>query len=85
MYDGVAELLERRRTAPIGDRGNVVNIVSWLLLVVSMCTLVARFCVKQAIKDRSKRYGLDDVLIVFAAVSSVNLVLICLELTITDI
>ncbi|KAF2635635.1 hypothetical protein P280DRAFT_553688 [Massarina eburnea CBS 473.64] len=72
MYDGVVETIERRRTASMGDRGNVLNIVSWLLLVWSMCTLVARFCMKLSIKDKSKRFGWDDLLILFAAIFSIG-------------
>lgn len=49
--------------------GTVINVVSWLLQVLSMCSLVARFCMKLSIKDRAKRFGLDDVFIICAAAS----------------
>jgi hypothetical protein len=69
MYHAVMEVIGKRRTAPMGDHGTVLNVISWLLLVISMCTLVARFCMKLSIKDKSRRFGTDDLFIAFAAVS----------------
>ena len=68
MYHGVMEVLDKRRTAPMGDHGTVLNVISWILLVISMCTLVARFCMKLSIKDKSRRFGSDDLFIALAAV-----------------
>lgn len=70
MYHSVMEVLDKRRTAPMGDHGTVLNVISWILLVVAMCTLVARFCMKLSIKDKSRRFGSDDLFIALAAVSS---------------
>jgi hypothetical protein len=72
MYHGVMEVFEKRRTAPMGDHGTVLNVASWILLVVSMCTLVARFCMKLSIKEKSRRFGSDDVFIALAAVSPLS-------------
>jgi len=68
LHSGM-EVIDKRRTAPMGDHGTVLNIISWILLVVSMCTLVARFCMKLSIKDKSRRFGWDDLFIALAAVS----------------
>jgi hypothetical protein len=69
IYHGMMEVIDKRRTAPMGDHGTVLNVISWILLVISMCTLVARFCMKLSIKDKSRRFGYDDVFIALAAVS----------------
>ncbi|CAI6332054.1 unnamed protein product [Periconia digitata] len=71
MYHGSTKIVQRE-TAPMANRGTIVNVVSWLLLVLSMCTLVARFCMKLSIKNHAKRFGLDDLFIVIAAVFSIG-------------
>jgi hypothetical protein len=63
------QTLHRRETAPIADRGTVMNIVSWMLLAVAVCALVARFAMKLSMKTRRRRLGLDDLFIGLAAVS----------------
>jgi hypothetical protein len=59
----------RRTTISMGSRGNVINIVSWMLLAVVVCTLVARFAMKVSMKTKWRRFGLDDLFIALAAVS----------------
>ncbi|KAF2439639.1 hypothetical protein P171DRAFT_436271 [Karstenula rhodostoma CBS 690.94] len=71
MYYGM-DTLEKRRTAPMGDRGTVVNIVSWLLTVVAICLLTARFTMRLSIKDKTRRFGLHDLFIVLAFLFSVG-------------
>ncbi|KAF9728882.1 hypothetical protein PMIN06_002424 [Paraphaeosphaeria minitans] len=71
MYYGM-DTLERRRTAPIGDRGTIINIVSWLLTVVAICVLAARFTMRLSIKDKTRRFGLHDLFIVLAFLFSVG-------------
>jgi hypothetical protein len=85
MYYSVMEVIDKRRTAPMGDHGTILNVISWILLVISMCTLVARFCMKLSIKDRSRRFGSDDVFIVLATVSLLQPCLCTLVLTTTDL
>lgn len=51
------------------DRGTIVNIVSWLLAVVVICILTARFTMRFMIKDITRRLGLDDLFIFMAFVS----------------
>jgi hypothetical protein len=46
-----------------------MNVVSWILLAVVVCTLIARFTVKLSTNTRRRRFGLDDLFIAFAAVS----------------
>jgi hypothetical protein len=60
--------MERRQTAPIATRGIVMNIISWILLAVVVCTLVARFAMKLSMKTRRRKLGLDDLFIGLAAV-----------------
>jgi hypothetical protein len=57
-----------RRTAPMGDPGTILNVVSWILLAVVICALIARFMMKLSMKTRRRRFGLDDLFIAFAAV-----------------
>jgi len=59
----------RRTTISMGSRGNVINIVSWMLLAVVVCTLIARFVMKFSMKTKRTRFGLDDLFIALAAVS----------------
>lgn len=70
MYHGLVKILQRE-TAAAANRSTLVNLVSWLLQALAVCTLVARFYMKLSIKDKAKRYGLDDVFIVCAAASLV--------------
>jgi len=60
--------LLRRRAAPMFARGTVMNVISWMLLAIVICTLIARFAVKLSMKTRQRRFGLDDVFIGFSAV-----------------
>lgn len=69
MLDGFAEVLTKRRTAPIGDRGIIVSAVSWVMLVATILTLLARLAMKLAVSKKKKKFGLDDLFIVLAAVS----------------
>jgi hypothetical protein len=69
MLRGTMQALHRRQTAPMANRGTVMNIVSWMLLAVVVCTLIARFAMKLSMKTRKKRLGLDDLFISLAAVS----------------
>lgn len=59
-----------RRTAPIADRGTIISIVSWLLLAIVVCILIARFAVKLSLKTRRKKLGLDDLFITLSALFS---------------
>ena len=61
--------LFRRETSPMANRGTILNIVSWMLLAIVVCTLIARFAMKLSIKTGRRRLGLDDVFIVLATVS----------------
>lgn len=54
----------------MGDHGTVINVVSWILLVTALGTLIARFAMKLSIKNKANRFGLDDIFILLAAVSS---------------
>jgi|TARA_R110002003_G_scaffold3_13_gene57 hypothetical protein len=63
------EALYRRQTALIADRGMIMNIVSWILLAIAVCALVARFAMKLAMKSSQKKLGLDDLFVSLAAVS----------------
>jgi ABC-type amino acid transport system permease subunit len=63
------EALRKRQTAPMADRGTIMNIVSWILLAIVVCTLIARFAMKLSMKTRKRRLGLDDLFIGLAAVS----------------
>jgi hypothetical protein len=65
----MVEVLRKRRTAPMADRGTIMNIVSWILLAIVVCTLIARFAMKLSMKTRKRRLGLDDIFIGLAAVS----------------
>jgi hypothetical protein len=69
MFDGALQAMYKRQTAPIADRGTVMNIISWMLLAVAVCTLVARFAMKLSMKTRRRKLGLDDLFIGLAAVS----------------
>lgn len=51
-------------------RGTIMNVVSWLLLAIVICTLIARFAVKLSMKTKRRRLGLDDVFIGLSAVNS---------------
>lgn len=62
--------LVRRKSAPMTDRGTMLNIVSWMLLAVVVCTLIARFAMKLSMKTRRRRLGLDDLFIALAALFS---------------
>jgi hypothetical protein len=62
----------RRRTgatAPMGNPGTIMNVVSWILLAIVVCTLVARLAMKLSMRTKRRRFGLDDVFIGLAAVS----------------
>jgi hypothetical protein len=69
ILGGAERALAMRRTAPMEDRGTIMNVVSWMLLAVVVCTLIARFSVKLASKGK-RRLGIDDIFIAFSAVSS---------------
>ena len=53
----------------MANRSTVMNIVSWMLLAIVICTLIARFAMKLSMKNRKRRLGLDDLFIGLAAVS----------------
>ncbi|KAF2009667.1 hypothetical protein BU24DRAFT_80507 [Aaosphaeria arxii CBS 175.79] len=72
MLDGVVYTLERRRTSPMEDRGVIVNVVSWILLVAMVFVLFTRFAMKLACSPKGRRFGTDDILIGFAALFSVG-------------
>jgi hypothetical protein len=69
MPRGVMQALHARQTAPMANRGTVMNIVSWMLLAIVVCTLIARFAMKLSMKTRKRKLGLDDLFIGLAAVS----------------
>jgi hypothetical protein len=69
IFDNMPRILYKRRTAPMGDPGTILNVVSWILLAVVICALIARFTMKLSMKTRRRRFGLDDLFIAFAAVS----------------
>jgi hypothetical protein len=62
--------MEKRQTAPMATRGTVMNVISWMLLAVVVCTLVARFAMKLSMKTQRRKLGLDDLFIGLAAVGS---------------
>jgi hypothetical protein len=70
MFNGVATLLETRRTAPIADRGMIISVVSWILFVIMTCILLTRFALKLALSKKGAVFGWDDTFIVAAAVRS---------------
>ncbi|KAF2472368.1 uncharacterized protein BDR25DRAFT_312921 [Lindgomyces ingoldianus] len=72
MLDGVVEVLEARRTAPIGDRGIIVSSVSWVMLVATIFTLLTRLAMKLALSKKEHKFGLDDVFIILAALFSIG-------------
>jgi hypothetical protein len=53
----------------MANRGTIMNIVSWMLLAIVVCTLIARFAMKLSMKTRKRKLGLDDLFIGLAAVS----------------
>lgn len=63
---------------PLADRGMITNIVSWILLVVAIATLIARFAMKLSMSKQSRRLGLDDLFIMLAAVSNLVVSLACI-------
>lgn len=67
--------LVKRRTAPIAERGMVVCVVSWILVVAMVFTLITRLSMKFAVIKKGRKFGLDDVFIVLAAVGRSLLVL----------
>ena len=69
MLDEAMQTLYKRRIASMADRGTILNIVSWILLAVVVCTLVARFGMKLSMKTSRARFGLDDLFVALAAVS----------------
>ncbi|KAF2260658.1 hypothetical protein CC78DRAFT_584562 [Lojkania enalia] len=72
MLDGWGGIFERRHTAPIGDRGMIVSVVSWILLVVMVFILTTRFAMKFAMGQKGRRFGLDDIFILLAALASIG-------------
>lgn len=70
MVDGAMQSFVRRKTAQMTDRGTMLNIVSWMLLAVVVCTLIARFAMKLSMKTKRRRLGLDDFFIALAALFS---------------
>jgi len=64
--------LHPRRTAPIADKGTIISIVSWLLLAIVVCILIARFAVKLSLKTKRRKFGLDDLFIALSALFSVG-------------
>jgi len=74
MLDLLTHILDRRRTDPDsdGDHGMVVSIVSWVLLVITVFTLLARMAMKMVYAKRGHRFGWDDVFILLAFVSSIS-------------
>jgi hypothetical protein len=74
MLDVLTHILDRRRADPNsdGDHGMVVNIVSWVLLVVTVFTLLARMAMKMVYAKRGHRFGWDDVFILLAFVSPIS-------------
>ncbi|KAF2192857.1 hypothetical protein K469DRAFT_729949 [Zopfia rhizophila CBS 207.26] len=72
MLDGAVEILERRRTAPIADRGMIVGVTSWVLLVATIFTVLTRLAMKLAVSKTRYKFGLDDVFIILATLFSVS-------------
>lgn len=72
MLDGMLDVLERRRNASMADRGTVMNVVSWLLLVVTVCTVLTRFAMKMVMGRKGRRFGLDDLFIILALLFSLG-------------
>ncbi|KAF2279114.1 uncharacterized protein EI97DRAFT_440579 [Westerdykella ornata] len=72
MLNGVAAALEKRRESPMGDRGMIVSVVSWILVVAMVFTLITRLTMKFVVIKKGRRFGLDDVFIVLAALFSVG-------------
>lgn len=70
MLGHTAHTLYPRRTAPIADRGTVISIVSWILLAIVVCILIARYAVKLSLKTRGRKLGLDDLFIALSALFS---------------
>lgn len=53
----------------MADRGMILSVVSWILLVAMICILITRLAMKFAMSRKGHRFGMDDVFIVLAAVS----------------
>jgi hypothetical protein len=69
MFGSVTHALFRRQTVPMANRGTVMNVVSWMLLAIVVCTLIARFAMKLSMKTQRRKLGLDDIFIGLAVVS----------------
>lgn len=67
-----AYALERRAVIPPPSRSTTINIVSWVLLALTISTLVARFAVKLSGRTSQRRIAKDEVLLVVAAVRATS-------------
>lgn len=56
----------------MGDRGMIVGVVSWILLVAMIFTLLTRLAMKFAVTKRGPKFGMDDLFIVLAALFSIG-------------
>ncbi|KAF2654813.1 hypothetical protein K491DRAFT_716808 [Lophiostoma macrostomum CBS 122681] len=72
MLDGVVELLEKRRTPPIADKGMIVSVVSWIMFIIMLCVLLTRMALKLALSKKGAVFGCDDTFIVAAALFSLG-------------
>jgi hypothetical protein len=71
MLDGAMEGLEKRGTAPMAHRGMVVCVTSWVLTVVMLITFFTRLSMKFTVIKKGRKFGVDDLFIVLAAVRRV--------------
>ncbi|KAF2117251.1 hypothetical protein BDV96DRAFT_22157 [Lophiotrema nucula] len=72
MVDGIMQNLHRRQNVDIGQPGLIICIVSWILLVILICVLIARFSMKMAMGKKGKRFSLDDAFIILATLFSIG-------------
>lgn len=70
MFDGVVEGLAKRRAEPMEDPGMMVAAISWMLLVAMVIIVILRFALKLAKSTNTPMFGLDDVFVGLAAVST---------------
>ncbi|KAJ4983670.1 hypothetical protein SVAN01_10828 [Stagonosporopsis vannaccii] len=66
----VAARILRRATNPPHDEKTIMNVVSWILLALVICTLVARFTVKLSRRTIRQVLKLDDIFLLLAALFS---------------
>lgn len=64
-------LLRRTASLPRHEK-TIMNVVTWILLALVICTLAARFTVKLSRRTTRKLLNVDDIFLLLAAVSYVK-------------